>query len=83
MSLILVFVIILYHIVIILRNTKRRQTMTPTQIKRIEEEKQKALDGINKEMDKDEHLRDYGAISRNAAQIDKANTILKNGWYVS
>ncbi len=57
--------------------------MTPAQIKRIEEEKQKALDGINKEMDKDENLRDYGAISRNAAQIDKANTILKNGWYVS
>ena len=57
--------------------------MTPTQIKRIEEEKQKALTSINKEMDKDENLRDYGTISRNAAQIDKANTILKNGWYVS
>ena len=57
--------------------------MTPAQVERIEQEKQKALTSINKEMDKDENLRDYGTISRNAAQIDKANTILKNGWYVS
>ena len=57
--------------------------MTTSQIKRVEQGRQEALNNINREMKKAEHLRDYASISRNSAHVEKMNQMLKDGWNVA
>ena len=57
--------------------------MTTEQIKRVEKDRNIAIDRIEREMAKKIHLRDYASISANAKYVDDMNRLLKGGYYFS